>query len=166
MKFVGNALKLVWLAVLFAAAGCEQAYIVPLSKANKVVSVYTSFSPKKIEFMPLTEVVNTEKMQRPPAIRAYISLLDEFGCKIKSPGVFRFELYQRLERSGDRKGRRVQIWPDIDLVEPQENAARWQDFLRAYLFDLGFMPQSNQQYILQATFLSPSGGRISAEFTF
>ena len=166
MKFIFNGLKVVLFALVLAAAGCEQTYIVPLSKANKVVSIYTAYSPERIEFMPLTEFVNDETMQHPPAIHAYISLLDEFGSQVKSPGVFRFELYRRLERSSDRKGKRVFIWPDIDLIEPEENADHWYDFLRGYRFDLGFIPQGDQQYVLQVTFLSPDGNRISAEYSF
>ena len=166
MKFVSNILKVLLPVMFLAAAGCEQTYIAPLGKANKVLSIYTLYSPEKIEFTPLTEFIDAGRTQKQPVIRAYVSMLDSSGSQIKSPGVFRFELYQRLAHSADRKGKRIFIWPDIDLNDPVENANYWQDFLRAYRFDLDFMPQDKQAYILQVTCLGPNGNRILAEVAF
>jgi len=81
------------------------------------------------------------------------------------PGVFRFELYERVVRSAEPKGRRIVIWPDIDLTGAAENNEYWRDFLRAYEFNLPFEAQIKQCYILQVTYLSPSGKRLSAELS-
>jgi hypothetical protein len=91
-------------------------------------------------------------------------LLDSFGCQVKSAGVFRFELYERVERSAEPKGRRVVIWPDIDLIDAAANNENWRDFLRAYEFNLDFDLQGSQNYVLQVTCLCPGGKRLSAEF--
>jgi len=153
------------LAMLLANAGCE---LFPglTAKTNndvKELSVYSRFAPAKINIMPLTEFIRIGDTQQ-PNINLYVSLLDSFGSQIKSPIVFRFELYQRVLRSAEPKGRRVVIWPDIDLTEPAANNEYWQDFLRAYEFDLPFEPDASQSYILQVTCLCPNGRRISAEF--
>ena len=153
------------LAMLLANAGCE---LFPglTAKTNndvKELSVYSRFAPAKINIMPLTEFIRIGDTQQ-PNINLYVSLLDSFGSQIKSPIVFRFELYQRVLRSAEPKGRRVVIWPDIDLTEPVANNEYWQDFLRAYEFDLPFEPDASQSYILQVTCLCPNGRRISAEF--
>ncbi len=153
------------LTMLLANAGCE---LFPglTAKTNndvKELSVYSRFAPAKINIMPLTEFISIGDRQQ-PNINLYVSLLDSFGSQIKSPAVFRFELYQRVLRSAEPKGRRVVIWPDIDLTDPDANNEYWRDFLRAYEFDLPIEPDASQSYILQVTSLCPNGRRISAEF--
>ncbi len=130
---------------------------------NPGLSVYSRFSPDKINIMPLTEFINSDNV-REISIKPYVSLLDSFGSQIKSPGVFRFELYQRALRSAEPKGKRVVIWQDIDLTEPASNNEYWRDFLRAYEFDLPFQLDVNQSYILQVTCQCPNGRRLTDEF--
>ena len=156
------------LAMLLANAGCEQLPGLPgltdkTSNDFKKLSVYSRFAPAKINIMPLTEFISAGSTQQ-VKIKPYVSLLDSFGSQVKSPAVFRFELYQRVLRSAEPKGRRVIIWPDIDLNDPAANNEYWRDFLRAYEFDLPFEPDANQSYILQITCLCPNGRRFSAEF--
>lgn len=122
------------------------------------------YGPAKIDIMPLTEVVYGGDSEEPSGIKVYVSLLDAFDCQIKGPGVFRFELYEHVQRSAEPKGKRVEIWPDIDLTGPSENNKYWQDFLRAYAFDLDFSGRGKRSYILQVTCLCPNGKRLSAEF--
>ncbi len=156
------------LAMLLANAGCE---LFPglTAKTNndvKELSVYSRFAPAKINIMPLTEFISIGDTQQ-PNINLYVSLLDSFGSQIKSPAVFRFELYQRVLRSAEPKGRRVVIWPDIDLTDPAANNEYLRDFLRAYEFDLPFelrLGRTSQSYILQVTCMCPNGRRISGEF--
>jgi len=157
-------------------AGCEQPPIPsePPAKADNDFnrfSIYTRYASVKINILPLTEFVDVGDAQQakinPPSvwrINLYVSLLDSFGSQIKSPGIFRFELYERVLRLADPKGKRVFIWQDIDLTDPVKNNDHWRDFLRAYEFNLPFEPGGNQSYILQATCLCPSGKRLSAEF--
>jgi hypothetical protein len=161
-------LKILLLIFLVANSGCGQ--LPGLSgrrskndnEPNKL-SAYSRFAPDKINIMPLTEFINTDNI-RQISIKPYVSLLDSFGSQIKSPGVFRFELYQRAVRSAEPKGKRVVMWEDIDLTEPAINHEYWRDFLRAYEFDLPFELDVNQSYILQVTCLCPNGRRLSDEF--
>ncbi len=125
---------------------------------------FGGYAPAKVDIMPLTEFILAPKAEDSPKLRIYISLLDSFNCQMKSPGLFRFELYEQVLRSPEPEGRRVAIWPDIDLTDAAKNNQYWQDFLRAYEFNLDFEPKANQSYILQATFLTPDGRRLSAEF--
>ena len=128
------------------------------------ISIYTIYAPVKIDIMPLTEFRRVQNAQDQPKLSVYLSLLDSFDCQKKFPGVFRFELYEYLQRSAEPKGKRVAIWPDINLTDPAENNRYWRDFLRAYQFDLDVQLQAEQSYILQATFMCPTGKRLSAEF--
>jgi hypothetical protein len=123
------------------------------------------YGPVKIDIMPLTEVVYGGDDEEASGIKVYVSLLDGFDCQIKGPGVFRVELYEYIQRSAEPKGKRIEIWPDIDLTEPGENNEYWQDFLRAYAFDLDFSSRGKRSYILQVTCICVSGRRLSAEFT-
>ncbi|MFZ2148786.1 MAG: hypothetical protein WAV28_16355 [Sedimentisphaerales bacterium] len=156
------------LAMLLGGAGCEQ--MPGLSELTtetdndfERLSVYSHFAPAKISIMPLTEFIGSNDA-RQANINLYVSLMDSFGSQIKSPCVFRFELYQRAHRSAEPKGKRVIIWPDVDLTDPVANDEYWRDFLRAYEFNLPFESAANLSYILQVTCLCPTGRRLSDEF--
>ncbi len=159
------------LVMLLGGAGCESAsggpgLTGPATQSDddfKRLSVYSHFAPAKINIMPLTEFISPGDA-RQANINLYVSLLDSFGSQIKSPCVFRFELYQKVQRSSEPKGRRVIIWPDIDLTDLVENDEYWRDFLRAYEFNLPFESAAKQSYILQVTSLCPTGRRLSDEF--
>ena len=150
---------------LLAAAGCGQ-LTGRTSKADNdldKLSAYSHFAPDRINILPLTEFINTDNV-RQISIMSYVSLVDSYGSEIISPGIFRFELYQRALRSAEPKGKRVEIWEDIDLTEPAVNHEYWRNYLRAYEFDLPFELDLNQSYILQVTCLCPNGRRLSTEF--
>jgi hypothetical protein len=154
--------------VLWANSGCRgPALRAPVSaqrdgEAEDSYS-YASYAPAKVDIMPLTELVTASG--RESRIHLYVSLLDVFGSQIKSPAVFRFELYEHIVRSAEPKGRRAVIWADFDLTSPAVNNEYWRDFLRAYEFDLPFEHGSGQTYILQVSCLCPNGSRLTSEFT-
>lgn len=125
---------------------------------------YACYMPAKVDIMPLTELVTAGGTQG-SQIRLYVSLLDAFGSQTKAPAVFRFELYEYVQRSAEPKGRRAVIWADIDLTDPPVNNEYWRDFLRAYEFNLPFEQAAGQTYILQVTCLCPNGSRLASEFT-
>ena len=159
-------LKIILCCSLAANIGCqspppEQAAQKQKPQEEPQACIHSSFAPDKIEIMPLTEM--TIDIGQNAVIKVYVSLLDSFNCQKKWPGIFRFELYQRVLRSAEPKGKRLFIWPDIDLTEATANNIYWQDFLRAYEFNLEFELAANQDYILQATCLSPDNKRLSTE---
>lgn len=162
-------ITLLLLTLLLINIGCEQAKspaeIPPKTdKSDNNLSLYARFVPEKIDIMPLTELVDTENAQQ-SRISIYVSLIDKFGSQIKSPGVFRFELYEYMQRSAEPKGKRAVIWPDVDLTDSIANNDYWRDFLRAYEFSLPCEQTNGNDYILQATCLCPNGKRLSSEFT-
>lgn len=157
------------LILLLINIGCERAKpqveIPPkTNRSDNNHSLYALFVPDKIDIMPLTEFVDTENDQQ-SRIRIYVSLIDKFGSQIKSPGVFRFELYEYMKRSAEPKGKRAVIWPDVDLTDPVTNNDFWRDFLRAYEFSFPCEQTNGNEYILQVTCLCPNGKRLSSEFT-
>jgi len=157
-------------AMLFVVAGCEPAPPTPPRPPTvdgnipDKFSVYTRYVPAKIDIIPLTEFVCVGGAQDASKIRIYVSLLDFFDCQIKTPGTFRFELYRYVQRSAEPKGKRIAVWPDIDLTDPAENNNCWRDHFRAYEFNLDFVPGTNQSYVLQATCRCPNGKLLSADF--
>jgi hypothetical protein len=167
MKAVGA----VWilLVLFFVVVGCESPQqsaesALRTDSTSQGIAVYAGYTPVKIDILPLTELVGGSEKAKASAIKVYVGLLEGFDCQIKSPGVFRFELYKKVERSAEPKGKRITIWPDIDLTEPGKNNEYWRDFLRAYEFILDFEPTGKPNYILQVTCLCPDGKRLSAEF--
>ena len=151
---------------LLLCAGCDSVLVAPKSPPKSDtgldVSIYTPYTPAKLDVLPLTELISSSGATRTLQINLYVSLLDSFGSQIKSPGVFRFELYEYVQRSADPKGARLVIWPDIDLTDPAKNNEHWRDFLRAYEFNLDFEADRNQTYVLYVTCLCPSGKRLSS----
>ena len=159
--------------VLFCLAGCDKGVTTiqndVKSNGNKgLLAVYSSYEPAGVEILPLTGfgvIAQGDGQQAVTGIKAYVHLRDLFGSDVKMPGTFRFELFTRVLRSADSKGKRVKLWrPDTELVSAEENNSYWRDFLRAYEFDLEFEPGDNQDYVLQVTFISASGKRLSDEF--
>jgi hypothetical protein len=152
--------------LLAMSAGCDMPLPVvgkPLVESD-AAAIAAGYTPAKIDIMPLTELVPAGSGEQDWMINVYLGLLDSFGSQVKSPGVFRFELYEYVQRSGEPKGRRIAVWPDIDLTDPVLNNNYWRDFLRAYQFALPVEPPATNSYILQATFLSPPGKRLTDEF--
>ena len=101
------------------------------------------FGPAKIDVLPITSIAPASD---------------------RDAAIFRFELFQRLQRSADPKGKRLIVWPDIDLTDPAANNNLWQDFLRAYLFSLPLQKASADNCILHVTVICPSGKRLTADF--
>ena len=166
MRLVLTISNICFLMFILGQSGCEQTAGVAAPPAkvdpNLIgISTYRDYAPAKIHITPLTGIVGDIKGGL--RIDTCVSLLDSFGSQVKSPGVFRFELYESAQRSAEPKGRRVTIWPDIDLTAAADNNRYWQDFLRLYQFNLPLEPQSEQDYVLQVTFLSVSGKRLSDE---
>ena len=126
--------------------------------------VPTGFAPARICILPLSELPSSTPSSQAVMLNAYVSLQDAFGCQIKAPGVLRFELYRYVPRSGQPKGQRLAIWPDIDLTHPVANNRYWRDFLRAYEFKLDAPAGLNETYVLEVTCMCPDGRRLTAEF--
>jgi hypothetical protein len=173
MKTAGITLQVFFCILLFVETGCEPTQVgikkneQPLKSVNDCNEffLYAPYTPMKIDIVPLTEFTGVNNAGEESKIKVYVSLLDSFGYQIKAPGIFRFELYERVLRSAEPKGRRIAIWPDIDLNDVVKNNRYWRDFLRAYEFGLPFESEASQNYILEATCISPNAKRLSAEFT-
>ena len=163
MKAVAVIVGVFILALLLVGSGCEPMSADLPASINIDSNVLSSYTPVKVDIMPLTEFITTANAEGVSQLKVYVSLLDSFDCQVKSPGVFRFELYEYVQHSPEPRGRRIGI-KDIDLAEASENNSYWRDFLRAYEFDLDFGPQRNKTYILQVTCLCPNGKRLSADF--
>jgi len=168
MAAVTVIVRVFFLCLLIIAAGCESAPspaepVIDTDTGPEIFS-FAGYAPAKIDIMPLTEFTRPGNTLGRQGINLYVSLLDCFGCQIKSPGVFRFELYEYVQRSSESKGKRTVIWPDADLNEKKRNNDYWRDFLRAYEFNLDFEPESGRTYILEVTFLSTAEKRFSAEY--
>ena len=153
-------------AVLFSS-GCQGTQT--SSETGSVQSkeaqrcMYSGFDPVKLEILPLTEVeVFSEDSSK---INVFLTLSDSFNCQQKFPGVFRFELYEHVVRSVEPKGKRLILWPDIDLNDPAQNNKYWRNYLRAYEFELQIDTKLDKTYILEVTFLTPNQKRLNADIT-
>jgi hypothetical protein len=153
--------------ILLFAGGCEPTQFVGApadsNKSPAGLAVYTPFAPASVDISPLTELSPAENSRL--QVKAFVSLIDASGSQIKWPAVFRFELYQHITRLTHTKGQRLFIWPDMNLTAATANNEYWQDFLRAYEFNLELPAPAADELVLYVTCFCPSGKRISAEFT-
>ncbi|MFA7486122.1 MAG: hypothetical protein WCZ89_08865, partial [Phycisphaerae bacterium] len=69
-----------------------------------------SYLAAKVNFLPLTEIIGAKTSGESGKITAYVNLTDIAGAAIKSPGTFRFELYEHIKELPDSKGKRLAIW--------------------------------------------------------
>lgn len=125
-----------------------------------------TFAASSISIQGLTEISDIDEFGRFAKITAYVDVLDQFTTKLKTPGVFRFELYEFLSRQSDPKGKRVYMWDDYNLNNAVENQRYWQDSFRSYEFKLQLSQslEKDKNYILLATFKTADGKRLSDEF--
>lgn len=159
-------------AVIFAVAivvwstGCEPESSASLEASTGRRDVFTAYAASRVRIVGLTEITPIGPDFRTSRLKAYVDLLDSTGCRIKSPGAFRFELYEFVPRSSQPKGKRIFIRPDIDLTDATRNNSQWRDFLRAYEFDLdlNFRPRPDDTFVLEVTFTTPAGKRLNDIF--
>ena len=163
MKKIILSAKLLFISALAFYAGCGGSNSGPVFPIS-FTQPDGRFGPARIDILPITTLTAASDSSRNTTINVYVSLLDSFDSQIKAPATLRFELFQQQQRSTDPKGKRLFIWPDIDLTDPAVNNSHWQDFLRAYQFSLPLQQRTSESCILQATCLSPSGKRLSANF--
>ncbi|MHC4499672.1 MAG: hypothetical protein ACYS21_11235 [Planctomycetota bacterium] len=165
MRAFGAVVRMFFFAVLLGSAGCEwKASDAPIGSGPDGLAVYSPYAPVRVDMLPLTRFVSGGAEEGVLRIEGYVSLLDSFDCQIKAPGSFRFELYEYVHRSSDPKGKRIALWADVDLADAAQNNSYWQDYLRAYKFSLDFEHQGGSDYVLQVTYLCPSGKRLSDDF--
>ena len=132
----------------------------PVPPTNQVST--RLFAPNQVNIIPLTRFVKSKKPAELDYIRVYVELLDEYQSQIKSPGTFRFELYNRDLYSVDPMGKRIDSWPDITLTNLNQNTRFWREFLRTYEFRLTLKHILQGQFILQVTFSTPEGKRLTS----
>jgi hypothetical protein len=163
------------LIVILVASGCKSpgaaqppvtssAVQTPLPPAQDSRQT-CGYEPARVKITPLTEFVQADS-EETSQLRIYVDLLDRFDSRIKAPAVFRFELYEYIPRSGKEKGKRIIIWPDIDLTEPGPNNEYWRDFLRCYQFtlDVGEELEEDGSYVLQVTCVTSVSERLNADY--
>ncbi len=126
---------------------------------------WPDYGPRQIQIMHWTEIAGQDAGASPFKIRIFVSLLDAYGIQIKSPGTFRFELYERTRRSAQIRGRRIILWDDVPLIDAKPNQGHWDDYLRAYEFTFEIdRPLTEKDYVLQATFFQPDQSRLTTEW--
>ena len=164
LKIAGYVISAV--VLLFCLIGCE-----PDSSPGRVSSgtgddPLGAYLVSEVRIMGLTEITQISAGPWQGKLKIYVDLIDTFGCRVKSPGVFRFELYKFVPRSSEPKGKRIFFPSDIDLTDAAENNKYWRDFLRTYQFEqpLNFSPRPDESFVLEVTFTTPRGNRLRDTF--
>jgi hypothetical protein len=152
--------------VLFIACGCEQQLQRSDSSAQSCLARLEAYGPAKLDVVKLSELKAGSESGDGGKLKVFVKAIDSCGSAIKAPCVFRVELYAHVARSPSPEGKRLEIWPDIDLTNPDKNNAQWRDYLRAYEFnfDVSSKLTPGHMYIVEVTCLSPMGKRLSVQY--
>ena len=159
--------KLLFIFATVMFAGCESSPPgegFPFDFAQSDTAECERYGPARIDILPLTVLTQAPDSGGDSMLTVYICLLDSYDSQIKSPAVFRFELFEHVQRSSEPKGKRVKKWDDIALMDPALNNNYWQDFLRAYLFTLPLEKLPSGDYILHATCITPDEKRLYDDY--
>jgi hypothetical protein len=171
LSYIPPATTVLLALLIFLQTSCHQgpgmmdAALEPATRLNDPEPV--GFWPTDVTVLPLTIFWVPPEAGAPPYIHLYVGLRDPYGCFTKAPGIFRVELYERMPRADQAKGRRLSIWPDIDIHNPDENQAYWRDYLRCYELRLDLAPRLKIQEaaILEVTFLGANKERLTTLYT-
>ena len=158
-------LKIVTLTTVLLGLGCRMNPVIrPESgiQGEDQTHLLSGYAPVQIKILGPTRVF--QDPQGIHRIEIFVSILDVAGSSIKYPGTYRFELYRRLKRSADPRGKRILILPDISLIASNDNNQYWDDFIRCYVFQRE-CDHPNEDLILQATFILPNGDRMTDQYT-
>ncbi len=155
--------------IAITAAGCEipdnpaDPNISPLRSQQDTIPAGCVFTPERIRMIGLTEIIPDAGLPDEAVLSIYVDIFDAYDSHMKAPVTFRFELYEFVPRSSESRGRRLIIWPDIDLSDPAVNNGYWQDYLRTYHFDLqmNFRPAPETTFTVEATCTTQEGKRLS-----
>ena len=133
---------------------------------EECISRIDAYGPATLEIVGLSELRAVAGEQDAAKLKIFVKELDSFGSAIKAPCVFRVELYEYATRSPSPLGKRLEIWPDIDLTNSCKNNDQWRDYLRAYEFNFEVRSRLDfgRVYIVEATCISPLGKRMTAQY--
>lgn len=122
---------------------------------------------KSIQILPVTQAGDWNEDGEVDGFEVYVEALDHFGDSTKAVGTFRFELFPyRPAHADPRELKPAGTWEV--RIETAEQAVRyWDRFSRNYHFNLVLknMPDVGQQYIFQATYVTPWGKTITDQRT-
>jgi hypothetical protein len=155
--------------ITITAAGCEMPdnsadpNISPPRSRQDTIPAACVFTPERIRIIGLTEITPDASLPDEAVLSIYVDIFDAYDSHIKAPATFRFELYEFVPRSSDPRGKRLIIWPDIDLTDGAVNNGYWHDYLRTYNFDLqiDFRPAPDTTFTVEATCITQEGKRLS-----
>jgi hypothetical protein len=121
--------------------------------------------PTKIDIMPFTKPKSWNDDPMPDGIEVVLRPLDSFGDQTKAIGLFRFELYLFQKASSDSKGQRIGFWQE-DLSTRESQYKHWDRITRTYRFRLSWAGEAVRpgKYVLEVTYVSPSGSRLSDSY--
>lgn len=114
-----------------------------------------SLAVDRIRISAITEFVPDPTAADRVNIKTLVELLNASGSATQAPCVLRFEFYEFHPRASDPRGRRLLIWPNQNLSDPDTNKEHWKEFLRGYEFflPLEFRLERGRKYVLEATCL-------------
>jgi len=123
--------------------------------------------PKRIKIVePFTRAAYLHRVEQPDGIELFVQAVNRFDDPgLMIVGDVRVELFEYVQASGDRRGRRLEHW-DVALTESAQQESYWNGLTQMYEFRLGINAKSippADRYILAVTYVSPFDDRLTDE---
>lgn len=137
-------------------AGCLNGRVHP--DAPGVVEYMELVRPRAIEIQDfLTKPIALGAGDKIDGIQIILEARDALGDRVKSAGVFIFELYEARSASADRRGERLGLWR-VE-IRTQDDMRRYWDMTRFHAFKLQLEQRELKpgKYILSAQLQAPGG---------
>lgn len=152
------------LAIL--GGGCSQQRATPDQAARE--EMLRLLMPERIEIIqPFTRIRSFDNDTVPDGIELLVRAVNHLG----NPGLMlvgdvRVEIYGYVPASADHKGPQIDYW-DIPLKTRSDQQQYWNQLTQMYEFSLRVnaaeLPKA-QKFVLQVTYGSPLGERLTDEF--
>lgn len=136
-------------AVALALIGCQA----PESPGQPAVDGDGRVAIQRVQISPLTEFIADPENPDAHQLKVLLEVFDMSGLPVSTAGTVRFELYEFRPLSSDPRGRRLSIWPALDLSNAADAEKYWSQLLRGYEFYLpiDFLPRGGRKYVLEVT---------------
>jgi len=156
---VSKFLLLPLFVVMISLGGC-----VPETDANFSAGARSDFGKLIYDarIVGLSEIVEVDEYTPFSELKVYVDVIGSEGEKTIAPAIFRFELYSYEPYVTGKKGSRIYLWKDIDLIDPKIANDYWHDIFSSFEFSLT-LPKAllRDKYILAVTVISPIGERVT-----
>lgn len=158
--FAKTALLMTSLVFFFSGCMADRDLIENVERVESSDASFDNRFVDTVDIVGLSEISLIDEARSISHLKAFVDLKDRWGEKIHENVILRFELYEYVPRSSERKGTRIFQWEDIDTSG--NGRVFWNEVFDSYQIDLSLNKALNkeQRYVLFLTVFTSEGKRL------